>query len=576
MKQFIYLSAVAGLLAVSLSGCMDKDYDLSDIDTTSEIKLVDLVLPVNVSTVRLDDIIKLDANSSLTTVSIDGKEAYAVLKTGTFESQSLQIKDIEPTVPEITEAQAHFKLVNVSGSHTFHLQPVDPQALSYTADNVDDYIVSLSKIFMEDEPSVLTMVFSLQGGASAGVTYDLSDLVIDLPAGLNIIDLPEGYKYTPDSGLLTIDHLPCPNGIGSISLTVNGMKMTDETKFVGQKLEYNSSITFKDAVLTVNSTGTSTVPEDMFFTIDSSLSALHITAFSGRVHYNLDSENMKIAPVDLSDLPDFLAQKDTRILLANPQIYIGVDNNPVAEYGLSFDTGLRLSKVYGTTQTPYEPEKRIKTNSDFGAGPYNFVLSPTDPKTYPAEFTKNIVHDPFPGMSKILYGAGLPDQIAIDLLTPMIPEDDVTHFVLKEYPALTGSYEFLAPLAFKPANGEEQTVIEYSDTRDDWGSDDLDKLTIRELTLDADAISTMPLNAELRVVPIAEVAEDLQVSDVKLEGKPGVQHVTMTVTGNIQKFKGVKISATVRPSGEAAIAPNQTITLTNLKARVTGSYVTDF
>ncbi len=60
MKQFLYLSAAAGLMAVSMASCIDEKYDLDGIDTKSEFKLVDLTLPVNVSEVKLDQIIKLD------------------------------------------------------------------------------------------------------------------------------------------------------------------------------------------------------------------------------------------------------------------------------------------------------------------------------------------------------------------------------------------------------------------------------------------------------------------------------------------------------------------------------------
>ena len=101
-------------------------------------------------------------------------------------------------------------------------------------------------------------------------------------------------------------------------------------------------------------------------------------------------------------------------------------------------------------------KRLIETSTDkYGAGPYDFVLSPTDPKSYPDQFAKNIEHIPFPGMSDVLDGAGLPDRIEIELLKPEIPTHRVDHFKLQEYSALKGHYEFLAPLAFKP----EGTVL---------------------------------------------------------------------------------------------------------------------
>ena len=42
MKQFLYLSAAAGLMAVSMASCIDDKYDLDNLDKTSEFKLVAL------------------------------------------------------------------------------------------------------------------------------------------------------------------------------------------------------------------------------------------------------------------------------------------------------------------------------------------------------------------------------------------------------------------------------------------------------------------------------------------------------------------------------------------------------
>ena len=571
MKQFLCLSAAAGLMAVSMASCIDDKYDLDNLDKKSEFKLVDLTLPVNVSEVKLDQIIKLDENSSLKVVEMNGKEVYAVVQSGDFESQSLQIKDIQTSTPQIAPTYVEFDVVTVEGQHDFQLRDVPPQPLTYTADNVDDYITGLTGIYMEKEPSVLTMEVNLEGATD--IEYELSKLRILMPKGLQVNPVA-GYDYNPGSGVLTIDKVGVKNGKGAISLEITGMELTDEARFENQKLIYESSITFKEATLSVKSGSTSLVPRLVRFSINSTLTALHITSFSGDVHYDLTGEGLDIPSVSLGDLPDFLSQGNTTLRLANPQLYVGVESNPVAEYGLNFSTGMRLTKIYGQSATgSYEPERRIETSTDkYGAGPYDFVLSPTDPKSYPDQFAKNIEHIPFPGMSDVLDGAGLPDRIEIELLKPEIPTHHVDHFKLQEYSALKGHYEFLAPLAFKP----EGTVIIYSDTFDDWGSEDLDKLTLNAITVDADALSTLPLDAKLHITPLADEISDLKVSDVILKASPDTQHITLGVTGTIRNFKGITIEAVVTPANEDVIAPDQTITLTNLKAKVSGSYVTDF
>lgn len=558
-------------MAVSMASCIDDKYDLDKLDKKSEFKLVDLTLPVNVSEVKLDQIIKLDENSSLKVVEMNGKEVYAVVQSGDFESQSLQIKDIQTSTPQIAPTYVEFDVVTVEGQHDFQLRDVPPQPLTYTADNVDDYITGFTGIYMEKEPSVLTMEVNLEGATD--IEYELSKLRILMPKGLQVNPVA-GYDYNPGSGVLTIDKVGVKNGKGAISLEITGMELTDEARFENQKLIYESSITFKEATLSVKSGSTSLVPRLVRFSINSTLTALHITSFSGDVHYDLTGEGLDIPSVSLGDLPDFLSQGNTTLRLANPQLYVGVERNPVAEYGLNFSTGMRLTKIYGQSATgSYEPERRIETSTDkYGAGPYDFVLSPTDPKSYPDQFAKNIEHIPFPGMSDVLDGAGLPDRIEIELLKPEIPTHHIDHFKLQEYSALKGHYEFLAPLAFKP----EGTVIIYSDTFDDWGSEDLDKLTLNAITVDADALSTLPLDAKLHITPLADEISDLKVSDIILKASPDTQHITLGVTGTIRNFKGITIEAVVTPANEDVIAPDQTITLTNLKAKVSGSYVTDF
>ena len=61
------------------------------------------------------------------------------------------------------------------------------------------------------------------------------------------------------------------------------------------------------------------------------------------MHYDLTGEGLDIPSVSLGDLPDFLSQGNTTLRLANPQLYVGVESNPVAEYGLNFGPAPTIS-----------------------------------------------------------------------------------------------------------------------------------------------------------------------------------------------------------------------------------------
>ncbi len=72
-RYFLAATPIAAMLL--LTGCMDDNYDLSNIDTTSEVKVNGLVLPVNVKPVTLS----IDEEGGITE-EVDpatGKKIYA-------------------------------------------------------------------------------------------------------------------------------------------------------------------------------------------------------------------------------------------------------------------------------------------------------------------------------------------------------------------------------------------------------------------------------------------------------------------------------------------------------------------
>ena len=73
-----YVATVPMLLL--LTSCIDDNYDLSDVDTTSRINVNDLVLPVNIDPIRLGDVIEIDDESRIQVVNLNDKEFYALVQ----------------------------------------------------------------------------------------------------------------------------------------------------------------------------------------------------------------------------------------------------------------------------------------------------------------------------------------------------------------------------------------------------------------------------------------------------------------------------------------------------------------
>ena len=67
--KFKSLLVSSAVLSVMLTGCIDDSYDLSDIDTTAELKVKDLVLPLNIDDIVLSDIFDLEDNSRIKVVN---------------------------------------------------------------------------------------------------------------------------------------------------------------------------------------------------------------------------------------------------------------------------------------------------------------------------------------------------------------------------------------------------------------------------------------------------------------------------------------------------------------------------
>lgn len=108
-SRLISFGSLAGL-AVILTGCVDNDYDLSNIDTTSEIKVNNLTLPVKMDAITLNDIFDIEEGSKIQTVTVNGQEFYAVTQHGDISSQSIDIPAFTTFSPTIAETNATFEL----------------------------------------------------------------------------------------------------------------------------------------------------------------------------------------------------------------------------------------------------------------------------------------------------------------------------------------------------------------------------------------------------------------------------------------------------------------------------------
>ncbi len=573
------------MLAVLVSSCIDDNYDLSDIDTTTRLQVKDLTLPVNIDDVLLKDIITFDANSKIQPMVIDGKSIYALTQEGDFNSEPIFIKTVSAAAPVLSPVT---KTLSLSSSQPVSRRAKAPE-LSFTFDIVemgntfeysDKALDSSIDALYSAKVEPMTFAVKLEtNGAAEKIAF--TDLVIAMPKGMTAD--PTIGTYNATSGLWTIPFHSVNGNSFNTSMTVTAIDFAaNGAEVKNGTISLKSEITLKSGRLTVvpdlninpNVDYSSGIELRASFT----LSPLTVKAISGRISYKL--AGMDIAPVSLADIPDFLSGDGTNINLANPQICLNV-TNPVGADNLDCRTGLTLSAIREDA-----PAQDFSLDNGFftighnrGTGPYSFYLAPSKNNLVDLPIGGSFSFVPFTGLGQILSSPadasvkGLPKSIGIHLDEPQIPLQEVTDFELgRSINGVKGSYHLIAPLALK-----QGSTIVYSDRKDGWNDDDVDAITITRLSLTCTVTNTCPVSAELRAYPIDK--EGNRIPGVELKTLEPIaansvdQPVTIELNGTIKHLDGVIYEAVVNAgSSEEALSPDQTIALKNIRATVSGYY----
>lgn len=585
MKHFFIYGGLPVLVMVSMTGCIDNDYDLSDIDTTSEFKVTDLIIPVNIESVTLDDIFDIKEGDQIKEVTLNNETFYAVRESGTFASDPVNIPSFSTDAPHISPAALSFSLPSAanlpaksSSAGTVSLKLDNPvkKQVAYKAEAIDASILEITELFTDRFHISLT--FSADPEVSSIASLELSDLMLELPKGLNVESILPGGTY--NDGRLMIPSVELENGIATITLTASRINLQENGCSLDNKthsLTLDTEVNIETASLNVSpgSDAAIAMPDHVSLDVEYGLTPLDVNAVSGKIRYLLEGDALNIDPISLSEIPDFLAQEGTDLILNNPQIYLSV-NNPVADEKLKYRTGLELT-AYRENQSA---ESFSLDNGYFDIdcnkgtyGPYNFCLSPKIASATPEGYS-NPVHVPFSSLENILSGNGIPQSIGIELTEPQIYEQQVEGFQLgRNLNALEGNWEFLAPLALK--NGSGSRII-YTKTKNGWNDEDVDAITIYTLELSMTVDSSLPLSAHISGYPLDKNGNRIPgvtITGADIPANAKDYAVTVRVDGTVTHLDGITFTATVEPESDTPLAPSQALTLNNIRIKVSGNYI---
>jgi hypothetical protein len=360
-----------------------------------------------------------------------------------------------------------------------------------------------------------------------------------------------------------------------LDVDIEGINFERAGLFIDQVLNsmtFDEKITLAEGKIVVITDDISKLPKQIGLTKECDFSDIDVTSFTGAIKYDFDG--FDIAPIYLTDLPAVLTQEQTDLHIANPQIYLSI-NNPAAPYKVSAQTGLKF-----TTHRPGLEDKEYTLDNGYftlgyeqGTGNQLFCLSPDVPETFYEGFD-GATHVPFSTLGDVLSGNGVPTSIDISLVNPCIPEQMVENVEIGvDMGKVKGRYLFYSPLALA-----KESIIVYNEIVDGLSSDVTEDLTISQINITADISTDLPIGAKMAVYPMDKNGnriQNVQVSPIEIPANAKAFPLDIVVTGEITDLDGIMFEAVAQPDGsETSLKPSQSISLKGIKVRVSGKYTT--
>lgn len=590
MKFNHYLPALALFAAgLGLNGCTDSDYDLSDIDSTVQIQVKDLVVPVKLSEVVLSDVIKVDNNENDIIQEIDGE--YVLIRKGDFHSDDIKVEETtvntEPISPIVTtvykyDGSGYLPPEFTLPAQTYRYKVTDSNTTFKSSTN--NIPTNIRDIESAETGWTLRVEVTLSSGLSAFSKMAFHDLVFRLPAGL------QGPKINEDGTVPVADFTLSGSQtshafeVEITNVDITAFKASADNKYsftpgpVGQRgsLTMEGKIGLKSGEIIVETASTSSVaPGSVTMVTSPSFSPIHVNTFTGEFYYSLDSFN--VSKIDITGVPDFLNQPETNLILTNPQLYLSV-NNPLADYRLKPQSGLTITPYRGGeagSPASLDPGQLVVLGYDKTiTGPYTYCLSPEAPDPMYAPFA-GATHVGYSALSNVISGAGLPTSLDVHFTDASV-QGHVEKFAIgRRLDNVNGHYTFYSKLNLKPGS-----TIVYSSKEDGWSDDTVEKLTVTSIKVTANVANSLPLDVELTGYPIntkgeqcrdAKTGQPVTITKVTVKAN-STAPITLSTEGTVTDLDGIVYKAVVVSEKAEDLKPSGTLKLTDIRATVNGYY----
>ncbi len=558
-KHYFSILTMAGLLSsAALTGCVDQDYSLDDIDMEMQFQFNDLTLPLNLAPVKLSTFVDLSEQDNVEIVNGE----YALVRTEEFSSSDIHIQAFLAQQSEVNQSKTTIDLPKVVPNVEAPL-PGYVHQFNYDYNDVDKHIIDITS-------GTVDMNFSI----TISTQFKDGDVLNAQFRDLKFV-LPKGFYGTLSTGQTIGKNSSNIVSISSAKVDANG------------EFKFNFHVTEFDRI----AAGGSMYPEQNRFTlatsmgiesgyisytngptgaavigVDVEISPLEILTINGKVGYEMTEWDTKVM---FDNLPTVLTSSETNISLYNPQLYLTL-TNPLGTSAHAL-TGVEIRQIRDVVSDE-ELAKLNELEVKSIVEPQKYCLLPHPDKVvaYPgyedAEPVKMV------NLGNIVAGNGFPKGLSVNFVKPGFPEQIVTDFPLNFDGRIGGKYTLFAPIQL----GDGSSIY-YSERTDGWDlSTDSEEMDIEKLILEADVTSHLPVNVFFSAIPVNSEGQEIQNIKINKVEIPAGQthHVVITMEGNVTDLDGMDYTAKlVSPADAKVLTPDSYLDVNNLKIRVTGNYI---
>lgn len=588
LKHHLLPSAllVAGFL--TLTGCTNNDYDLSNVDATMGFGSESLVIP-NSSTkdIQLKDVLDLKEGGCVVT---DAAGNYLFqLAGGDVEAA---YPNISPIILDVTNvfdgdislsnaASTGAKARRAPGS-SLHL--ASPKVMMFEYHGNDKAVKSLNEAEINENGTEISIRLDFSNISTA--VSNIESATLTLPAYLSISQVNGNSNGVPthNGSKVTITNISTARPL-ELSLKTQKLDFTNNQNDHGRLSINNGAIDltgYFSIAMQCNVTGA--MPDNPTIKAKIGVADRTITMNSATGIFDPKINLNSLGEVDVTGLPDFLDDDDVVADLDNPQILLTVNNDmdvaaTVSATVISTKEGRELARVT-------LPEMSVAKN---GLSKICICRQKTSELTQ--QYGEANVYA-VSNLSTLINR--IPDHIKIVDVNAHAKPEVATIVFGKEY-QVKPSYEVNAPLAF----GENAKIV-YEDSFTGW-NDDIDELDLAEGTyieVTANVENKVPAYLTVKAYPVdaqGNKIEDkllIEIPDEVAASTDGTTAVTTPITmkitpkvknslkqldGLVFRLEGSAKSANGnKVTGINLNEREHTLKLNDIKVKIVGKIIGDF